>query len=69
MKEVCVLCGTPWHGPSNRCMNKDCNGFCSWGKEKGGPPSSWDVNKNGSWVLKPVPRLVKGNNDIARPNS
>lgn len=55
---VCVLCGTKWHSPSNRCRNPDCGGFCSWGEKKDGPPSSWDVLKNGAWVPKPVPKEV-----------
>lgn len=51
---VCVLCGAPWEPPvKNLC---ECGGFCTWGKEKGGPPSSWDVHKNGSWTPKPVPK-------------
>lgn len=51
---VCVLCGAPWlPGYKNRC---ECGGFCTWGKKKDGPPSSWDVQADGSWTPKPVPK-------------
>lgn len=50
---VCVLCGEPWTPFfKNRC---ECGGFCSWGKEKDGPPSSWNVNEQGEWRPKPPP--------------
>lgn len=51
---VCVLCGAPWQPPiKNRC---ECGGFCTWGKAKDGPPSSWDIDKQGRWTPKPVPK-------------
>ena len=57
-KSVCVLCGEPWVGYSNVCVNKECGGFCSWGEKKDGPPSSWNVSKQGKWSPKPVPKEV-----------
>lgn len=50
---VCVLCGALWPVVANRCPS--CNGFCSWGPSKGADPSSWTVNKDGSWTPKPPP--------------
>jgi len=52
---VCVLCGIPWDPPVvNACPNPKCKGFCTWGKKKGGDPSSWIKTKNG-WIPRPVP--------------
>lgn len=55
---VCVLCGRPWV-PSikNRC---ECGGFCTWGKEKGAEPESWEKTDKGY-----VPRTPP---DPAKPN-
>ena len=53
---VCVLCGSPWLPEiKNRC---ECGGMCSWGKKKGGLPSSWEVHEDGSWTPKPPPSGV-----------
>jgi len=50
---VCVLCGKPWVPKfKNRC---ECGGFCTWGEEKGGNPSSWNVTEKG-WIPKPAPK-------------
>ena len=51
-KLVCVLCGRDWIPCMNRC---ECGGFCSWGNKKGGKPSSWKVNPDGSWTPNPPP--------------
>lgn len=45
---VCVLCGWGWMSVSNRCLNPDCRGFCTWGHEQGGDPSSW-VREGDGW--------------------
>ena len=44
---VCVICGEIWGKYNNLCHT--CGGFCTWGKKKGGPPSSWNVNIHGEW--------------------
>lgn len=49
---VCVLCGAPWRDFYNNC---ECGGFCSWGEKKDGPPSSWDVSRDGQWTPKKPP--------------
>jgi ribosomal protein L40E len=51
-KLVCVKCGARWGNSLNRC--KQCRGFCSWGRRKGGAPSSWDVQPDGRWTPKKV---------------
>jgi hypothetical protein len=51
-KLVCVICGEPWEPYKNRC---DCGGFCTWGHEKGGKPSSWTVTEKG-WIPNPQPK-------------
>lgn len=38
---VCVRCGWAWVGPSNRCVNRECGGFCTWGEKHNAPPTSW----------------------------
>ena len=38
---VCVKCGWGWPSAANRCVNRDCKGFCTWGAAKGDPPTSW----------------------------
>jgi len=44
-KLICVICGEPWEPAyKNRC---ECGGFCTWGYEKGGKPSSWTVTEKG----------------------
>lgn len=50
---VCVLCGEPWVRAANRCK---CGGFCTWGEKKDGPPSSWNIEKNGQWIPKKPPQ-------------
>ncbi len=45
---ICVLCGADWKNSVNRCKN--CQGFCSWGREKGGEPSSWRIGPDGRWT-------------------
>lgn len=50
---VCVICGEPWAEYSNTC---ECGGFCTWGKEKGGCPSSWHRDKQGNYVPNPPPK-------------
>jgi hypothetical protein len=55
MPLVCVLCGRPWEQHANRC---ECGGFCTWGTEKGGKPSSWDIAENGNWTPKAPPKFL-----------
>ena len=38
---VCVRCGWAWVPLSNRCVNSECNGFCTWGEKKDAEPDSW----------------------------
>lgn len=52
---VCVLCGIKWRPRANVCT---CGGFCSWGDKMGGPPSSWNIQNDGAWTPKPVPKDV-----------
>jgi len=46
---VCVRCGWFWVGVSNRCMNPECRGFCTWGERKGAEPDSWVKVPDGRW--------------------
>lgn len=38
---VCVRCGWTWMPYSNRCVNPECNGFCTWGERQHAEPDSW----------------------------
>lgn len=57
-----MLCGRDWAHGMNRC---ECGGMCSWGIKKGGKPSSWIVNPDGSWIPKPPPER---NNENTKSN-
>ena len=49
-----MLCGQEWgvQNPfTNRCENKKCSGFCTWGYEPN-KPESFFVDDNGKWHLK-----------------
>lgn len=54
-KLVCVICGTPWEGPRNVCVNDECKGFCSWGEKKDGEPSSW-IKTDSGYIPRPPPK-------------
>jgi hypothetical protein len=44
---VCTVCGMLWVPPhKNLC---ECGGFCTWGKEKGADPDSWEY-VSGRWI-------------------
>ena len=49
---ICVLCGTKWLHYSNRCVNPECSGFCTWGYEPM-KPESFTIDTNGNWILNP----------------
>ncbi len=55
---VCVLCGAPWP-KSHRNDCEACGGFCTWGQERGGEPTSWKVTPDG-WIPNPVPAQIDG---------
>lgn len=57
-KLICVVCGTEWLQYSNRCINPNCNGFCTWGYELM-KPSSFTINEDGKWILNPIPKKLK----------
>jgi hypothetical protein len=57
---VCVLCGTPWHALSNRCVGEGCSGFCTWGDAKGAKAISWRD------YARKIPEPVPGESRDAR---
>lgn len=58
-KLICVICGCEWKNKyTNRCENKECSGFCSWGYELN-KPESFNVDDKGNWHLNPPPKNEK----------